>query len=845
VINPRNGIMILNPMLGVFFHWLGGLGGRKFLCALSRRQGQTTLFFGLAVLVMSTVIVGYGNFLGAGSDPRFAADNRKPPPREAGAVRAEWVAPTAGEAQQNNRPCPLVRSTFTLDQEPVGGTVRIIGLGHYEFSCNGATVGTSLVNQPWSQYNKTIYSQEFDIRRMLRKGENVFGVQLGNSFWRVGPANDTMRYVKTDAMPDFSGGHPYLLRVEAHVALEDGREKVIITDSTWKWHDGPLTFSHIYAGEDFDARLVPSGWNSPGFDDRLWKPAPVVAGPAAALEVFSAPPLKAFEVFSPSGIVSPRAGEYTYVFPQNCSALLRFTVKGAAGQTVRMKPCEYMDSTGRVKFTYTWGTGKDIWHDYTLRGSGAESHQILFCYVGCQYVGVTGAVPEGYANPGGLPVITSLELVHVRAACLEAGSFSCSSEMQNSAHRMIDWAIRSNMSYVATDCPHREKNGWQEENWHMARAISYRFDTHAWLRKITRDLRDTQLPDGHIPTNCPNYLVGIPPHGYWNEAPEWGISGVLLPWHVYEWYGDRNVLRESYQSMKNYVDYLSSQAREGLITSNLGDWYDYGHGKGDGPSQWTPNEVSATAIWALGVKTVAQAAGVLGLADDQRLYQGLFKQIRKDFQRHFYDAKKKTVRNNGSCQAAHSVALWVGLVPPKDRPGVLKAIVEDLRKRKYQQTVGEVLQVFLIRVLAEENRNDVLHRVYAREERGGYGYMVRQGFTTLPESWDARPGTPNSMNHFMLGHLMEWHYAYVAGIRQQPGSVGWRRVLIAPNPGSLTSAAASFQSPAGLIAVEWTRSKGKFVLQTTVPEGVEAEALLPGGKRQILSAGVQVLYGKM
>jgi hypothetical protein len=140
-----------------------------------------------------------------------------------------------------------------------------------------------------------------------------------------------------------------------------------------------------------------------------------------------------------------------------------------------------------------------------------------------------------------------------------------------------------------------EKNGWQEENWHMARAVSYRFDVRSWLAKIARDLRDTQLPDGHIPTNCPNYLVGVPPHGFWNEAPEWGISGVLVPWHVYEWYGDPSILKSNFESMKRYINYLSSQAKDGMITSNLGTvrlW-----SGGDGPSQWTPNEVSATAIW--------------------------------------------------------------------------------------------------------------------------------------------------------------------------------------------------------------------------------------------------------
>ncbi len=547
--------------------------------------------------------------------------------------------------------------------------------------------------------------------------------------------------------------------------------------------------------------------------------------------------MQAFEVFEPAKIVSPKQGEYTYVFPQNCSALLRFTVSGPAGKTIRFKPCEYMDSSGHVKFTYTWGTHKDIWHDYTLGGGETESHQILFCYVGCQYVGVTGAVPEGSPNPQKLPVIKRIELVHVRTANPVVGSFTCSSELQNGAEHMIDWSIRSNMSYVATDCPHREKNGWQEETWHMARAMSYRFNIESWFTKIAHDIRDTQLPDGHVPTNCPNYLVAIPPHGYWNEAPEWGISSVLVPWHLYEWDGNTSVLKTNFESMHRFVDYLTSTAKDGIINSNLGDWYDYGHGKGDGPSQWTPNELSATAIWALGAKTVAQAATVLGKTAEAEVYQKLFEEISQNFQRHFYNPTTKMLKNNGSCQAAHSVALCVGLVPEKDRPAVLQAIVDDLADRNYQQTVGEVLQVFFIRALAEGDRNDILHRVYSRVDRGSYGYMVKQGFTSLPESWDARPGTGNSMNHFMLGHLMEWHYAYVAGIRQQPGSIGWKNVLIAPNPGALDSASASFDSPAGKIAVSWKKVKGEFTMTVTIPEGINATAILPGGEKHTLKPG--------
>jgi alpha-L-rhamnosidase len=462
--------------------------------------------------------------------------------------------------------------------------------------------------------------------------------------------------------------------------------------------------------------------------------------------------------------------------------------------------------------------------------------------VGCQYVEATGAVPAGHPNPHGLPVIKQLVLVHTRAANRSVGTFSCSSPVQNAAHGLIDWAIRSNMSYVATDCPHREKNGWQEQNWHMARALSYRYDIRDWFGKISHDLRDTQLPDGHIPTNCPNYLVGVPPHGFWNEAPEWGVAGVFVPWHLYEWYGDRAALAASFESMNRYVDYLATQAQDGIIRSNLGDWYDYGHGQGDGPAQWTPSEVSATAIWAGATATVARAAQVLGRAEDAARYQAAFETIRRDFQRHFYDAASKMVRHNGSCQAGNATALCLGLVPEADRPAVAQAIVDDLERRAWQQTTGEVLHVFLIRALAEAGRGDVLHKVYSREERGSYGFMVRNGLTTLPESWDAKPGTGNSLNHFMLGHLVEWHFAYVAGIRQQPGSVGWRKILIAPDPGPLESAEASFDGPTGTVASRWRRAGGRFELTVEVPAGVEALAVLPDGTRHDLPAGSTTLH---
>lgn len=771
---------------------------------------------------------------------------------------APWsLSPSAFDAPA---PCPMLRRTFMLDalpdtSDPAAATVRIIGLGHYELRCNGQVVSDSVINQAWSQYNTAIYWQEFDLAPHLRLGENVLAVTLGNSFWRVDAPNDSGRFAKTDAMPDFSRGHPHLLWLDASITTPTSKLR-IVSDESWTWTNSPLTFSHIYAGEDYDARLAQSGWDSPNFNPphsnasnsstSRWSPVAIVDAPAAELRPLTSPAMKTFDVFSPTEIKRPAPGIYTYVFPQNCSALLRFTLTGGKpGDRVRFRPCEYMDETGRVKFTYTWGTGKDIWHDYTKSSATSESHQTLFCFVGAQFVQVEGAVPEGDPNPDNLPVLTSLQQVHVRAACPTVGTLTTSSPIQNAAHALINWAIRSNMAHVPMDCPHREKNGWIEQTWHMSRSISYTYDIRAWFSKTCADIRDTQQPDGHIPTNCPNYLVGVPPHGFWNNAPEWGIAGVLLPWHLYEWYGDTAALESSYDSAARYIDYLTSTAKDGIITSNLGDWYDFGHGKGNGPSQWTPNEVSATAIWALGAQTMARTASVLGRDADRTKFQSLYEQIRADFQRHFYDPATKTVLNKGSCQAANAVALCAGLIPVNDRAACLNAIIADLESRAWKQTPGEVLQIFLIRALAESGRGDVLHRIYSRDDIPSYGHMVKSGLTTLPESWDARRGTGDSLNHFMLGHLMEWHYAFVGGIRQAPGSVGWQRVLITPqtppldllvsNPEAIRACEATFESPRGTISSSWRIEGDTFTLTCTIPEGVEAAAVLPDGTRQPLT----------
>ncbi|MCE5268277.1 MAG: glycoside hydrolase family 78 protein [Planctomycetaceae bacterium] len=742
------------------------------------------------------------------------------------AAEPEWVT-VAGPR------CPLIRKQFTIDAEPTKAVVRIVGLGHFQLRVNGRKVGDAAIRQPWSQYNKTIYYEELDVTSLLHKGTNAVGVMLGNSFW-VNPPAPKGRYHKEGAETDF--GQPFLLWVDADIKTADGRHTRLGADASWKTADGPITFSHLYAGEDYDARLEQPGWDAPGFDDHAWTTVATAAPPAAKLEKQSWPPIREQEVFPARQIVPSRPGAFHAFFAQNASGMVRFTVEGKAGQSFTVQPSEYRTDAGEF-MKPLWGA--PVLCRYTLKGGQPEKHQWLFFYHGFQAVEIVGAVAAGQPNPDGLPVIRRLELVHTRTDLPEVGQFRTSSLLYNDTHRLIDWAVRSNMSYVMTDCPHREKLGWLD-CWLLAPTYNYRYDCRDWLAKVAHDIRDAQEPSGRILTVAPSY-PGTRFPGPFHWTPEWGAAGVMLPWHHYVWYGDPSILRDNYDCMKRFVDFVASTSKDGIAPAGLGDWCDYGHGKPPGQSYFTPTDLTATAVQVMCIDAVTRAAEVLGRTDDVTRYRALRETTAAAYLNRFYDAKRHVFTNHGSCQCANAISLEAGLVPDNDKKAVVDAIVADLAARGWQQTPGDVGHVFFIRALARNGRSDVLHHVYSRDGVGSYGGILQKGLTAMPETWDAMNDGYQSQNHAMLGHVIEWFYGYVAGIRQQPGSVGWKRVLIAPEPRPLTEATASVTSPAGRIVSRWRVVDGKFHLDAEIPSGVTAELVLPDGVRKAVGPGHHTL----
>lgn len=701
--------------------------------------------------------------------------------------------------------------------KPVSKAVaKVIGLGHFDLMVNGRRQGDGLLNQPWSQYNKTIYFHEFDLTKQLKLGANSFEAIMGNSFYRV--AQTPGRYAKGDAMPDFSRDAPYLFALAIDVTHKDGSRSRITTDKTWKWKSSPYTYSHVFGGEDYDARVL--------LKDRKSSPVLTAPPPKAELLPITWPLFRHKEVFKPAKIQEFKPGVWSYSFPQNAMAIVRMKVKGKAGQRIELTPSEVLSPNGEVQQLNLWGGHS--FGSYTLSGRGTEQHEWRFFYHGFQFVQMKGGVPVGQPNPKGLPVVESLELVAVRTDNEEVGRFETSKKLLNQTHSLIDWAMKSNMGYALTDCPHREKLGWLECSHLLFRSFAYRYDSQAWFHKICRDIREVQLPDGRITTVAPDYLM-LPPSSPYKFTIEWGAAGVLLPWQAYEWYGDRRFLTENYSMMKAFVDWIDRNAKDGLAPAGLGDWYDYGHGHGPGPSRFTPTDQTATAIWALCVKAVAGAARALGKDQEAERFEAMGQKIKGSFQRSFYDSQTKIVKNNGSCQTSNAMALCADLIPEADRGEALQRIIEDLQARGYQQTSGDVGHLYLIRALAEAGRSDVLHKVYSRTGVGSYGGIIAKGLTTLPETWDAITVGSNSLNHCMLGHAMEWLYGSVLGIRQAPGSVGWKKLIIAPELGGLSSASGRTRIPQGDVSIKWWRNGGRLTIELEAPKGLETELLLPQG----------------
>jgi hypothetical protein len=733
--------------------------------------------------------------------------------------RASWIT-----APDTNYASTLLRREFFVRPGLQRALADICGLGQYEMSLNGRKAGGDFLSPGWTKYDKTCLYDTRDITADLKGGKNAVGIFLGNGMYNV-IAADT-RYTK------FKGSFgPQKVILQIRLEYAGGLVEVIGTDEKWRVAPGPITFSSIYGGEDFDARLVQRGWDKPNFDDSKWPSAQITDGPGGKLKGLScaAPPIREFEIHKPAAMRTLDNQDVVFDLGQNAAHVPRIRVTGPAGGRVRLFPAELTNHDGSVN-QGSMGVRRQngIWCQFTKAANGEEIWSPKFFYAGCRYVQahLMPAVPGGER-----PKIKSLAGIVVHSASEPVGEFECSSALLNRIHTLVRWAQRANMMSLMTDCPHRERMGWLEEDHLNGPALRYEFDLAQLFAKTVNDIADSQLPNGLVPTTAPEYQIFRDARdkqhlrGIFGDSPEWSSSFILVPWQQYEFDGDLDLFRNHYNEMKQYLDYLGSRANNCIVNYGLGDWYDIGQ-RHPGVSQLTPIALTATAFYYQDVKIMSRAAALLGKNDDAKTYSALAEKTRAAFNEAFYNPANPGYATGSQC--ANSIPLVMGLCDPANRAAVLDAVVRDVQARGNALTAGDVGYRYLLRALAEGGRSDVIFAMNNQSNKPGYGWQLKEGATSLTEAWDA--GRDSSQDHFMLGQIQEWFYHDLAGIQNAPGSAGFREIVIAPQPvGGLKWAGAAFHSVRGKIASRWKSDGKKFNLTVLIPANTTATICVPAG----------------
>lgn len=723
------------------------------------------------------------------------------------------------DTYKGNNVLPMFRKGFKISKPIKSATLFISGLGHFEMSLNGKKIGDHFLDPGWTKYDKEALYVSFDLTSQIRKGENAIGVLLGNGFYNIPPVSGRYRKLKA------AFGYPKMI---CRLALEykDGSVSNIISNQSWKTAPSPITFSSIYGGEDYNANLEQKGWNDAGFNDQKWKSVLLISGPKLVAQ--STEPVKILENFSAKSITKVASGDWIYDFGQNASGIVELKVRGNKGDTVRITPAELLKEDGSVTQK---NIGGPSYFTYILKGGGMETWRPRFTYTGFRYLQIKGAFPAGKENVLNKTVIEDLKELHIRNAAKTAGSFSNSNELFNKTFSLIDWAIKSNMVSVFTDCPHREKLGWLEELHLMGSSIRYNYDVAPLFKKALRDMQNSQTEAGLIPEIAPEYVKFEWGGDMFRDSPEWGSSSILMSWYLYQWYGDKQAMKDYYPMMQQYIAYLKTKANNHILSQGLGDWYDLGP-NAPGVSQLTPMGVTGTAIYYYDLKILEKIAFQLGKSADALEYSNLAIKVRKSFNDKFFDAKTNQYATRS--QTANAIAVYMGLVNDYDKNAVIDNLVKDIKSKNNSLTAGDIGYRYVLRVLEDAGKSDVIFDMNSRSDVPGYGMQIAKGATALTESWAALPTVSN--NHFMLGHLMEWFYSGIGGIRQAENSIAFNHIIIEPEVvGDLTSANVHYNSPYGEISTKWKKTENEFTLEVNIPVNTKAEVYFPSKSKQTIT----------
>jgi alpha-L-rhamnosidase len=734
---------------------------------------------------------------------------------------ALWIQPDIEEDISKSQPCPLLRKEFIMNGEIESARAYITSLGLYEMEINGQRVGNQVFTPGWTSYNNRLQYQTYDIKQYLKAGANAVGVVLGDGWYRgfLGWNNERNYY-----------GEKLALLLQIIISYKNGNMEIIATDSTWKASTGPILSSDIYHGEIYDARLEKNGWSEAGFNDQDWNDVKVIEHSKKILVASPGPPVRKIEEIVPIKIITTPNDATVFDLGQNMVGWVRFRVKGNTGITVTLRHAEVLDKDGNF-YTENLRAAKQT-IQYTLKGGEEEIFEPHFTFHGFRYVAM-----EGYP---GKPVLKNITGIVVHSDMTPTGSFICSNELINRLQHNILWGQKGNFLDVPTDCPQRdERMGWTGDAQVFAPTACFNMDAASFFTKWMKDFIADQKEDGRVPWVIPNVLDGGGGTG-WSDgtaAAGWSDAAVIIPWTIYQNYGDIRILEQQYESMKAWVNYIKVQAGGRYLWDtgfHFGDWLAFATTRSDYPGATTDKDLIATSYFYYSTTLLQKTAVLLGKEKDADDFKELQQNIKEAFQKEFLTPNGRLSSNT---QTAYVLALAFDLIPENLKESTAKRLADDVKDFGHI-TTGFLGTPLICQVLTDNGYTDLAYMLLLRQQYPSWLYPVTMGATTIWERWDGiKPdGTfqdkgMNSFNHYAYGAVGKWLYSYVAGIRIDEKEPGYKHILIQPNPGGdLTSASASVHSMYGKVESSWKVKDNHFNLIINIPHNTYATAILPHAK---------------
>ena len=712
---------------------------------------------------------------------------------DSSAFRARWITHALAS---DDTACPVFIKSFDCGRI-VRARLYASACGIYDILINDERVGEDFLAPGWTNYKKRIQYQTYDITHHIRsKNELAMTVAPG---WYKG-------LLDSPGTPDHYGDRTAAL-LEIHLWFADGQKRIIASDESWHYRTGEVRYAELYNGETADTTHRP---------DEL-RPVCLFNLDRSLLLAQQGPPVRIVGRIEPVSLIQTPKGEIVLDFGQNMAGFIELTVDGKPGQAIVLRHAEVLDQDGNF---YTENLRSARATDTFICRGGQQVLRPRFTFHGFRYVCVDGL--------GNQPQLESFKACVLSSVMAETADFSCSNPLVDRLWQNIKWGQLGNFIDIPTDCPQRdERLGWTGDATVFARTAGHLKDVYSFFQKWLADLASEQSGQGGVPHVIPSILPD--PGG----AAVWSDAATIIPWTMYQLYGDPRILKRQYASMKGWIEYMRSQETPRHLRQTghqFGDWLALDREEGKGNRGATDRYLIATVFYAFSTKILAETAAVLGIDEDAAEYSHLYENIRAGYRQEYITATGRLVSET---QTACILTLYFDLCLPEHRQRIIDTLVANLNAHQGKLTTGFIGTPYLCHTLTEIGRHDLAGKILLNEDYPGWLNEVKLGATTIWERWDSMKADGsfdesgmNSFNHYAFGAIGDWLIERLAGI--QLSEPGYSRSVLRPQfIEGLTKVSAGRRTPYGRLACAWSCQNGLITIDVVVPVNTKAVLHLP------------------